>query len=157
MERRYKLVLRRTAKGSSVQLRTKDGERDEVTLLKLRGRGTEELFRHMVEVLKERGYVEAEKKGIVSQRVLLKPEVGPVVGGFLITSRRAKDLRRMVPLFDVVMSREARGSWTFMVGLLRLAEELSSHFRKEGLEPKVLDGLGAGAKEAVRKLWRVEF
>ncbi|MEN2999310.1 MAG: hypothetical protein ABDH61_01865 [Acidilobaceae archaeon] len=157
MERRYRLVLRRSARGSSIQLRVRSSEGEEVTLLKLRGEGVEELFRHMVYVLRGKGYVEGERSSPSSYRVLLRPEVGPVVGGFLITSRRAKDLRRLALLFDVTMNHRARGSWAFMTGLLRLAEELSPYFGKRGLEPRVLDSLGAGAKEAARKLWRVEL
>ncbi len=156
--RQYRLVLRRTARGPSLQLRVSTPEAREATLVRVGGGGVGELFETMVDVLKRHGYVEAETKRAVMTAYRVKPEIGPVVGGYIILVRRARDPSAWKPLFEDFITEKHVGAKTVLSHLLSLSEDLSKispppkRVRMK-LNPKILDGVSAGVKVLARKLW----
>ncbi|MFN4046091.1 MAG: hypothetical protein ACK4H7_01965 [Acidilobaceae archaeon] len=156
--RQYRLVLRSTARGPSLQLRVSTPEAREATLVRVGGGGVKELFEAMVDVLKRHGYVEAEAKTAVMTAYRIKPEIGPVVGGYIILVRRARDPSAWKPLFEAFVTEKYVGAKTVLSHLLSLSEDLSKispppkRVRMK-LNPKILDGVSAGVKVLARKLW----
>ncbi|MCX8195882.1 MAG: hypothetical protein N3F67_02220 [Acidilobaceae archaeon] len=152
MEGRFRLVLKSYRRGRAVQLRAPGDGGREATVLRVGGKASEELFWGALGALRRRGLVELEKETRSSYRALLKAEAGPTVGGFLVLARRAKEVRPLLYLLERALDGDAVLR-VFLPSLLRLAEEMSGGRPS----PKVLDSLSAGAKEVVRKLWRVKL
>lgn len=156
--RQFRLVLKSTARGPSLQLRVSAPEVREVTLVKVGGRGVSELFNHMVEVLKKHGFVEAETTTATTRAYRIKAEIGPVIGGYIILVRRARDPSAWKPLFEDLITGKYMGSKEVLSHVLSLSEALSkisppSKRVRMQLNPKILDGVSAGVKVLVRKLW----
>lgn len=156
--RQYRLVLKTTARGPSLQLRVTRPEAREVTLIKIGGRGVQELFKTIVEVLKKHNLVEAETKTTTMTAFRLKPEIGPVIGGYLVMVRRARDPAVWQRLFEDLIVEKYFGARAILASVLTLSEELSkqkppSKRVRMVLNPKILDGVSAGIKVLARKLW----
>ncbi len=156
--RQYRLVLRTTARGPSLQLRVTPPEAREVILVKMGGKGVSELFDHMVEVLKKYGYVEAETVTAAMKAYRIKQEIGPLVGGYIVLVRRARNISVWKPLFEDFIVEKYFGAKVVLSHVLSLGEALSklkppSRRTRMQLNPKILDGVGAGTKVLARKLW----
>lgn len=157
--RQYRLILRSTIRGASLQLRVSSPEAREVTLVKIGGRGVEELFNNIVDVLMKHGLIEAESKTKLVKAYKLKAEIGPVVGGFIVLVRRARDIKAWTPLFEAFITEQYKGSKVVLSHALSLSEQLSkisppSKRVRMQLNPKILDGISAGIKVLTRKLWK---
>jgi hypothetical protein len=156
--RQYRLVLRATARGPLLQLRVQPPEAREVILVKIGGRGVEELFNHMVEVLRKHGYIESENVTASMKAYRVKQEIGPVLGGYIVLVRRTRDPSAWKPLFEDFLLEKHVGARTVLSHVLSLSEALSKlkppprRVRMQ-LNPKILDGVGAGVKVLAKKLW----
>jgi hypothetical protein len=156
--RQYRLVLRSTARGPLLQLRVLPPEAREVILVKIGGKGVEELFNHMVEVLRKHGYIESETVTASMRAYRVKQEIGPIVGGYMVLVRRTRDPSAWKPLFEDFLVEKYFGAKTVLSHVLSLSEALSklkppSKRVRMQLNPKILDGVGAGVKVLARKLW----
>ncbi len=156
--RQYRLVLRSTSRGPSLQLRVATPEAREVILVKMGGKGVKELFDSMVEVLKKYGYIEAETTTPVMRAYRVKQEIGPVIGGYIVLVRRARDPSVWKPLFEDFIAEKYVGAKVVLSYVLKLSEDLSklkppSKRVRMQLNPKILDGVSAGTKVLARKLW----
>ncbi|GAB6148189.1 hypothetical protein [Stetteria hydrogenophila] len=159
--RTYKLALRKTARGPVIQFRSATPETREATLIRMGGKKAEEVFAKMVEVLKNHDLVESESKSENYTYYKLKPEAGPVVGGYLILIRRSRDPTAWLPLFEDFVVDKFKGSHKLLEHMLALGIELSQiHPPPERvrmqLNPKILDSLSAGMKVTVKKLWGIK-
>jgi len=157
-DRTYKLVLRRTARGPVVQLKSSTPHSRESTLVRLGGRGAEEVFRVIVEALDRHGFIE-ESGGSNSYRYYkIKREAGPVVGGFLVLMRRSRDPMAWLSHFEGLLTGKYRGAQAVLRHALSLGIELSfmdpppERVRMQ-LNPRILDGISAGIKLIAKKLW----
>ncbi len=160
--RQYKLVLRKTARGPVIQFRSSAPEVRESTLIRMGGRKAEEIFKVMVDVLEKHGYI-TEKGGNENYRSFrLKPEIGPVVGGYLVLIRRSRDPTAWIPYFeDFITQEKYKGAHALLTHALTLSMELSKEYPppervRMQLSPKVLDSVSAGFKVTVRKLWGIK-
>ncbi len=156
--RQYRLVLRNTARGPSLQLRVAPPEAREVILVKMGGKGVRELFDSMVEVLRKYGYIEEEAETPTMKAYRIKQEIGPVVGGYIVLVRRARDPSAWKPLFEDFIAEKYVGAKVVLSHVLSLSEALSklkppSKRVRMQLNPKILDGVSAGTKVLARKLW----
>ncbi len=159
--RTYKLVLRKTARGPVIQFRSATPEKRESTLIRMGGRKAEEVFKTMIEVLKANDYI-LEEGGSENYRAYkLKPEIGPVVGGYLVLIRRSRDPEKWLPLFEGFIKEDPyKGAHALLTHALSLALALSSAYPppervRMQLSPKVVDSISAGFKTTVRKLWGI--
>ncbi len=159
--RQYKLVLRRTARGPVIQFRSSSPEARESTLIRMGGKKAEEIFEKMIDVLKKNDYI-LEAGGTENYRAFrLKPEIGPVVGGYLVLVRRSRDPSAWIPYFEDFITEKYKGSHALLTHALSLSLELSKiHPPPERvrmqLTPKILDSVSAGFKVTVRKLWGIK-
>ena len=160
--RSYRLVLRKTARGPVIQFRASAPEVRESTLIRMGGKKASEIFDRMVEVLKKHEMITEESTSENYRAYRLKPEVGPVVGGYLVLIRRSRDPSAWIPYFEGMITEEERfkGSRALLSHALSLSEELSKispppeRVRMQ-LSPKILDSVSAGFKVIVRKLWGI--
>jgi len=161
--RTYKLVLKKTARGPVIQFRSATPETREATLIRMGGKKAEEIFKHMVEVLKKYDYVTEE--GGDEQRYKyyrLKPEIGPVVGGYLVLIRRSRNPEKWLPFFEGFIKEDPyKGAHALLTYALATGIELSKNYPppervRMQLHPKVLDSISAGYKVIVRKLWGIK-
>ncbi|MEM0340374.1 MAG: hypothetical protein QXN05_02630 [Acidilobaceae archaeon] len=156
--KQYRLILKNTARGPSLQLRVTRPEARETTLIKIGGKGVQELFNIMAEVLRKNNLIEAETKTATMTALRLKPEIGPVVGGYLVMIRRARDPAVWQKLFEDLIVEKLFGAKAILATVLNLSEELSkqkppSKRVRMLLNPKILDGVSAGIKVLTKKLW----
>ena len=161
--RSYRLVLRKTARGPVIQFRSSSPEARESTLIRMGGKKASEIFQKMVEVLEKHELVteKTESDNYVAYR--LKPEIGPVVGGYLVLIRRSRDPSAWIPYFeDMITEKEPfKGAHALLTHALTLSMELSKinpppeRVRMQ-LSPKMLDSVSAGFKVIVRKLWGIK-
>ncbi|MCE4610727.1 MAG: hypothetical protein F7B17_02005 [Desulfurococcales archaeon] len=159
--RSYRLVLRKTARGPVIQFRVSAPEMRESTLIRMGGKKASEIFDEMVGVLKKHGFITEEATSENYRAYRLKPEIGPVVGGYLVLIRRSRDPSAWIPFFeDMVTEEKFKGAHALLSHALSLSEELSKispppeRVRMQ-LSPKVLDSVSAGFKAIVRKLWGI--
>lgn len=160
--RSYRLVLRKTARGPVIQFRSSAPEMRESTLIRMGGKKAEEIFEKMVEVLKKHGMTLDESSTENYRASRLKPEIGPVVGGYLVLIRRSRDPSAWIPYFeDMIIEKEPfKGAHALLTHALTLSMELSKinpppeRVRMQ-LSPKMLDSVSAGFKVIVRKLWGI--
>ena len=150
--------MKSTARGPTLQLRVSTPEAREATLVKVGGKGVKELFEHMVEVLRKHGYIEAETTTATMKAYRVKAEIGPVLGGYIILVRRARDPSAWKPLFEDFITGKYVGAKEVLSHVLSLSEALStisppSKRIRMKLNPKILDGVSAGIKVLARKLW----
>lgn len=127
-------------------------------MVKIGGRGVQELFKTVADTLKKLGLVEAESKTATMTALRLKPEIGPAVGGYLVMVRRARDPTVWQKLFEDLIAEKYFGARAILASALSLSEELSkqkppSKRVRMLLNPKILDGVSAGVKVLARKLW----
>ena len=159
-DRSYRLVLRKTARGPVIQFRSKAPEEREATLIRMGGKKAEEIFNNMVEVLKKYEYIEDETTTENYRAFRLKQEIGPIVGGYLVLIRRSRDPSAWIPYFEGMLTEKDpfKGSRALLSHALSLSLELSKvspppeRVRMQ-LSPKMLDGVSAGFKIVVKKLW----
>ena len=159
--RTYKLVLRNTARGKVIQFRSATPERRESTLIRMGGSKAEKVFQTMIEVLKKYDYI-LEESGHENYRAFkLKPEIGPVVGGYLVLIRRSRDPEKWLPYFEgFITENPYKGAKSLLTHALSLALELSVAYPppervRMQLSPKVVDSVSAGVKTTVKKLWGI--
>ena len=157
--RTYKLVLRKTARGDVIQFRSATPEKRESTLIRMGGSKAKEVFEHMVEILKKYDYI-LEEGGTPNYRAYkLKPEIGPVVGGYLVLIRRSRNPEKWLPYFEGFIKQDPyKGAHDLLTHALTLAMALSSAYPppervRMQLSPKVVDSVSAGFKNIVKKLW----
>jgi hypothetical protein len=158
--RTYKLVLRKTARGPVIQFRSATPETREATLIRMGGRKAEEVFKHLVDALKKHDFVTEEGGSENYKFYRLKPEIGPVVGGFLVLVRRSRDPSAWTPYFEDLLTEKYKGAHKLLEHALALSIELSQiHPPPERvrmqLTPKILDSISAGMKVVVKKLWGI--
>ncbi len=160
--RTYKLVLRNTARGKVIQFRSATPEKRESTLIRMGGSKAEKVFETMIDVLKKYDYI-LEEGGTPNYRAFkLKPEIGPVVGGYLVLIRRSRDPEKWLPFFEGFIKEDPyKGAHTLLTHALSLALSLSAAYPppervRMQLSPKVVDSISAGFKTAVKKLWGIK-
>jgi hypothetical protein len=88
----------------------------------------------------------------------IKQEIGPVLGGYIVLVRRARDPSAWKPLFEDFIAEKYFGAKVVLSHVLSLSEALSklkppSKRVRMQLNPKILDGVSAGTKVLARKLW----
>ncbi|MCE4619518.1 MAG: hypothetical protein F7C33_00675 [Desulfurococcales archaeon] len=158
--RTWKLVLRKTARGPVIQFRSSTPETRESTMIRMGGKMAEEIFKKMVEVLKKYDYV-AEEGGDEKRYKYykLKPEIGPVVGGYIVLIRRSRKPQDWIPYFEGFIKEDPyKGAHKVLTHALATAFDLSQVYPppervRMQLHPKVLDSVSAGFKVIIRKLW----
>lgn len=162
MEAQYRLVLKRISKGSTIQLKVSKGEEREHTLVRLGGKNAEPLFKEIVEVLQKHNLIEGESSTATMKAYKVKSEVGPLVAGFLILGRRAKDAKVWTSAFKEALEGKKAGAKEIFSHALSISESLTPAYpspkrSRMELNPKVIDGVSAGFKVLVRKLWNIKI
>jgi len=155
----YRLVLRRTTRGSVVQFRGPGLQGREATLIRVSGRRAEELFSLIAASLETERLAENEVATANYASYRLRPEVGAAVGGLLIMARRSKNPAAWASrLAELVKGDSYVGSHDVLAAMFDLSLQLSrlmppSPKERVQLNPRVLDALSAGMKVIARMLW----
>jgi len=155
----YRLVLRRTTRGSVVQFRGPGLQGREATLIRVSGRRAEELFSLIAASLEAERLAENEVATANYASYRLRPEVGAAVGGLLIMARRSKNPAAWASrLAELVKGDGYVGSHDVLAAMFDLSLQLSrlmppSPKERMQLNPRVLDALSAGMKVIARMLW----
>jgi hypothetical protein len=155
----YRLVLRRTTRGSVVQFRGPGLQGREATLIRVSGRRAEELFSLIAASLETERLAENEVATANYASYRLRPEVGAAVGGLLIMARRSKNPAAWASrLAELVKGDGYVGSHDVLAAMFDLSLQLSrlmppSPKERMQLNPRVLDALSAGMKVIARMLW----
>jgi len=155
----YRLVLRRTTRGSVVQFRGPGLQGREATLIRVSGRRAEELFSLIAASLETERLAEKEVATANYASYRLRPEVGAAVGGLLIMARRSKNPAAWASrLAELVKGDGYVGSHDVLAAMFDLSLQLSrlmppSPKERMQLNPRVLDALSAGMKVIARMLW----
>ncbi|MCE4622950.1 MAG: hypothetical protein F7B19_06535 [Desulfurococcales archaeon] len=162
-DRSWKLVLRRTARGPVIQFRSSTPQTRESTMIRMGGQLAEDVFKTMVEVLKKYDYIIAEGGDESRYKwYRLKPEIGPVVGGFIVLIRRSRQPQDWIPYFEGLIKQDPyKGAHKLLREALATAFALSRDYPppervRMQLHPKVLDSVSAGFKVIIRKLWGIK-
>lgn len=123
------------------------------TIVKLNGKNVEEIFERTIGILGKAGCLTPIKTGdIIIYSV--RDDVGPVVGVFIITLRRARDLDYWFSfLEELFYGRFARlgGAFsTLLEAMISYAKALPVRGKRRAVQPEVLDAFSSAIKTLVR-------
>lgn len=162
MEIEYRLVLKKISKGSAVQLRISRGEEREHTLIRLGGKNAEAIFKGVTEALQKHGMIEGESSTATMKAYKVKSDIGPMLAGFLVLTRRAKDIGVWMSIFGEALEGKRPGAKEIFSHALAISESLGPAYpspkrSRMELNPKVVDGVSSGFKVLIKKLWNVKI
>jgi len=160
MEHSYYLTFKAKKRGSELSFNVGTKEKT-TTLLKLRGRRTEEIFNKILKALSKAGCITPLQTGNPSI-YSIRDDVGPVLGAYLILIRRAQKTEYWITFLDELLTgKYARLGETFST-FLESTVDLSkgavskSRRREYTLSPAVVSSFSSALKVLVKKLKKYE-
>lgn len=156
MEHSYYLIFKTKKKGSELSFNVGTKEKT-TTLLKFRGRRTEEIFNKILKALSKVGCITPLQTGNPSV-YSVRDDVGPVLGTYLILIRRAQKIDYWITFLDELLTgKYARLGETFST-LLESSIELSkatiskSQRKEYTLSPVIVSSFSSALKVLVKRL-----
>jgi len=160
MEHSYYLTFKTKKKGSELSFNVGTKEKT-TTLLKLRGRHTEDIFNKILKTLSKAGCITPLQTGNPSI-YCIRDDVGPVLGAYLILIRRAQKVDYWISFLDELLTgKYARLGETFSA-FLQSTIDLSkgavtvSKLKGYTLSPAVVSSFSSALKVLVKKLKKHE-
>ena len=161
MEHNYYLTFKAERKRSELSFNVGTKEKT-TTLLKLRGRHTEDIFNKILKTLSKAGCITSLQTGNPSI-YSIRDDVGPVLGAYLILIRRAQKTEYWIAFLDELLTgKYARLGETFSA-FLESTVDLSkgavskSRRREYTLSPAVVSSFSSALKVLVKKLKKYEI
>lgn len=159
MEESYYLIFKIKKRGGELAFNIGTKEKT-TTLLKLRGKRTEEVFNRILKILSKEGCITPIQIGNPSI-YSIRDDVGPVLGAYLILIRRAQKIEYWIAFLDELLTgkyaRLGKTFSTFLESILELSKESFSKNQGEYiLSPIVLSSFSSALKVLIKKLKKYE-
>jgi len=160
MEHSYYLTFKTKKKGSELSFNVGTKEKT-TTLLKLRGRRTEDVFNKILKTLSKAGCITPLQTGNPSI-YSIRDDVGPVLGAYLILIRRAQKTEYWTDFLEELLTgkyaRLGETFSTFLESTVDLSKGTTSKSRRREytLSPAIVSSFSSALKVLVKKLKKYE-
>jgi len=152
--RAYYLIIRR--KRGQDEIRFAIGSKKAHSVLfKLDGKAGEEIAHNLISVLSRYGALTPLEIGGKENTYVIREDIGPVIGAYLILVKRARDLKRWEKFLQELIEGEYAILGQTFASFLELAIELSKTFpqrREVSLSPIIVGALSGALKSFVKRL-----
>lgn len=153
----YYIILKKRRQNYEI-LYNIGGESSVTTVLRLNGKNANIIFRGIINALARQGAVIPSRISEHEQVYSIREDLGPVVGGYLILIRKARNIKKWNSFFNDMLNGQYVGVAKALSLFLELAIELSKTVPRKSikktyaLSPVIVEALSSSLKLFANKM-----